>query len=68
MNFVLDIKLAVQYYTWILWISLDEVKQADSEKRGLSKRKAESCFFFHELDSNLLNFFLLTWETSNVPA
>ena len=57
MNFVLDIKLAVQYYTWILWISLDEVKQADSEKRGLSKRKAESCFFFHELDSNLLNFF-----------
>ena len=51
MNFVLDKKLAVQYYTWILWINLDEVKQADSEKRGLSNRTAESCYFFHELDS-----------------
>ena len=68
MNFVLDIKLVVQYYTWILWISLDEVKQADSEKRGLWNRTAESCYFFHELDSYLLNFFLLTWDTSNVPA
>ena len=55
-------------YLFKLRISLDEVKPADSEKRGFSDRKTESCYFFHELDSNLLNFFLLTWDTSNVPA
>ena len=34
-----------------------EVKQADSKKRGLSDRKAESCFLINELDSTLLNNF-----------
>ena len=58
MNSVLEIKWIVQYlYLFKLRISLDEVKPADSEKRGFSDRKTESCYFFHELDSNLLNFF-----------
>ena len=69
MNFVFGnlIDCAVSHL-FKLRISLDEVKQAESEERGLSNRKAESCYFFHDLDSNLLNFFLLTWDTSNVPA
>ena len=58
MNSVLEIKWIVQYlYLFKLRISLDEVKPADSEKRRLLDRKAESCYFFHELGSNLLKFF-----------